>query len=196
MTTSAEVLFALKVVYTIYAFAIMSLIGWFAYRVTKKPETYKTWLTPKVFYTYLGILVVVGVGIHILTYNKIPWVAWELKKHKIPADKEINITVKNHEFIFPEQTPINIKCGEVVKFNVVSEDLTYGFGLFRPDHSMVFQMQVVPGHNNELLWQFYEEGTFYVLSTEYSGPKGARMKVPEAFKVVGCNKQVSMEGRK
>ncbi len=196
MTTSAEVLFALKVVYTIYAFAIMSLIGWFAHRVTKKPETYKTWLTPKVFYTYLGILVVVGVGIHILTYNKIPWVAWELKKHKIPADKEINIKVKDHEFIFPDEIPITIKCGEVVKFNVVSDDLTYGFGLFRPDHSMVFQMQVVPGHDNQLLWQFHEEGTFYVLSTEYSGPKGARMKVPEAFRIIDCNKQVSMEGEK
>ena len=196
MTTSADVLFALKVVYTIYAVSIMSLVGWFAYRVTKKPDSYKTWLTPKVFYTYLATLVLIGVGIHMMTYNKIPWVAWELKKHKIPADREIHIVMKNQKFIFPEKTPITIKCGEVVKFNVVSEDLTYGFGLFRPDNSMVFQMQVVPGHNNELLWQFHEDGTFYVLSTEYSGPKGARMKVPNAFKVEGCNKKLSMEGRK
>ena len=196
MTTSADVLFALKVVYTIYAVSIMSLVGWFAYRVTRKPDSYKTWLTPKVFYTYLATLVLIGVGIHIMTYNKIPWVAWELKKHKIPADREIHIVMKNQKFIFPEKTPITIKCGEVVKFNVVSEDLTYGFGLFRPDNSMVFQMQVVPGHNNELLWQFHEDGTFYVLSTEYSGPKGARMKVSDAFKVEGCNKKLSMEGRK
>ncbi|WP_457625449.1 cytochrome C oxidase subunit II [Persephonella sp.] len=196
MTTSTEVLFALKIVYTIYAFAIISLVGWFAYRVTKKPQTYKTWITPKVFYSYLGILVLVGVGIHILTYNKIPWVAWELKKHKIPADREIVIKVKDHRFIFPEPTPITIKCGEIIKFNVLSEDLTYGFGLFRPDHSMVFQMQVVPKHDNILLWRFHEEGNFYVLSTEYSGPKGARMKVPDAFRVIGCSKKVSMEGRR
>ncbi len=189
--TSTDVLWALKIVYTIYAFSIISFVGWFAYRITKKPESYKTWLTPKVFYTYLAILVMIGVGIHILTYNKIPWVAWELKRHKIKPDRVFNITVENHQFILPEETPITIKCGEVVKFNVVSRDLTYGFGLFRPDNTMVFQMQVVPGHNNELLWQFHEEGTFYVLSTEYSGPKGARMKVPDAFKVV-CNKNVSM----
>ncbi len=194
MTTTTEVLWTLKVVYTIYAFAIMSLIAWFAYRVTKRPESYKTWLTPKVFYTYLAILVVIGVGIHILTYNKIPWVAWELKKHKIPADRIIEVQIKNHQFIFPEETPITINCGEVVKFNVTSADLTYGFGLFRPDHTMVFQMQVVPGHNNELLWQFHEEGTFYVLSTEYSGPKGARMKAPDAFRVVNCEQKVS-QGR-
>ncbi|SNZ09437.1 cytochrome c oxidase subunit 2 [Persephonella hydrogeniphila] len=196
MTTSAEVLFALKIVYTIYAFAIISLVGWFAYSVTKKPQTYKTWITPKVFYSYLGILVLIGVGIHILTYNKIPWVAWELKKHKIPADREIVIKVKNHQFIFPEPTPITIKCGEVIRFNVLSEDLTYGFGLFRPDNSMVFQMQVVPNHDNILLWQFHEEGKFYVLSTEYSGPKGARMKVSDAFRVINCNNKIAMEGKR
>ncbi|NPA58678.1 MAG: cytochrome C oxidase subunit II [Aquificae bacterium] len=191
MTTTTEVLWTLKVVYTIYAFSIISLIAWFAYRVTKQPNSYKTWLTPKVFYTYLAILVMVGVGIHILTYNKIPWVAWELKKHKIQPDRVIEVQIKDHQFILPEETPIKINCGEVVMFNVKSADLTYGFGLFRQDNTMVFQMQVVPGYDNELLWQFFEEGTFYVLSTEYSGPKGARMKVPDAFQVVNCEEKVS-----
>ncbi|ACO04255.1 MAG TPA: cytochrome C oxidase subunit II [Persephonella sp.] len=194
MVTSADVLWMLKIVYTIYAFAIISFIGWFGYRVTKKPDSNRTWLTPKVFYSYLGMLVVIGVGIHILTYNKVPWVAWELKKHKIQPDREINVHIKDHTFIIPEETPITIKCGEVVRFNVTSEDLTYGFGLFRENNSMVFQMQVVPQHRNVLLWKFTEERTFYVLSTEYSGPKGAYMKVPDAFKVVGCERLAMREG--
>ena len=51
-------------------------------------------------------------------------------------------------------------------------DLTYGFGLFRPDNSMVFQMQVVPGHRNDILWQFDRPGVYTIRSTEYSGPAG------------------------
>jgi cytochrome c oxidase subunit 2 len=49
---------------------------------------------------------------------------------------------------------------------------------------MVFQMQVVPGHRNEILWQFANPGTYSIRSTEYSGPKGAFMEVKDAVEVV------------
>ena len=192
ITTTHEVLGTLKLVYTIYALFIISLIGWFAYRVTKEPSSNKTLITPKVFYSYLALLVMVGVGIHILTYNKIPWVAWELKKHMIKPDRVVEITIKDHKFHLPEIKPIVLQCGEVVKFNVKSEDLTYGFGLFRKDNSMVFQMQVVPKYNNELLWRFDRSGTYDILSTEYSGPKGAFMKVPNAVRV-DCHKKIAVK---
>jgi cytochrome c oxidase subunit 2 len=67
---------------------------------------------------------------------------------------------------------------------VTSNDLTYGFGLFRQDNSMIFQMQVVPGHRNDILWQFDKEGVYTIRSTEYSGPAGVRMIVPDAVTVV------------
>ena len=35
-----------------------------------------------------------------------------------------------------------------------TDDVTYGLGVFRKDNSMVFQMQVVPGHENDILWTF------------------------------------------
>ena len=193
ITSTHEVLGTLKLVYTIYALSIISLIGWFAYRVTKPSNSNKTFITPKVFYSYLALLVVTGVGIHILTYNKIPWVAWELKKHMIKPDRVIEIDIKDHKFILPEIKPIVLECGEVVKFNVKSKDLTYGFGLFRKDNSMVFQMQVIPKYDNELLWIFNESGTFDILSTEYSGPKGNWMKVTDAIRVNPCQKKVAVK---
>jgi len=193
LASTHDVLGTLKLVYTLYALFIISLIAWFAYRVTKPPTSTKTFITPKVFYTYLALLVVTGVGIHILTYNKIPWVAWELKKHMIKPDKVVQITVKNHKFILPEIKPIVLECGEVVKFNVKSEDLTYGFGLFRKDNSMVFQMQVIPKYDNEILWTFNESGKFDILSTEYSGPKGNWMKIENAIRVNPCQKRVALK---
>ena len=37
------------------------------------------------------------------------------------------------------------------------------------------QMQVTPGHLNDILWQFDEPGVFSIRSTEYSGPEGTKM---------------------
>ena len=73
---------------------------------------------------------------------------------------------------------------EIVKFSVTSNDLTYGFGLFREDNSMVMQMQVVPGHKNDILWKFSKPGFYTIRSTEYSGPKGIAMIEKNAVEVV------------
>ncbi len=77
-----------------------------------------------------------------------------------------------------------MNVNDKVMFNVTSEDLTYGFGLFRSDNSMVFQMQVVPGHKNDILWKFDKPGVYTIRSTEYSGPKGPFMIVKDAVEVV------------
>ena len=81
---------------------------------------------------------------------------------------------------------MQIGCNQKVLFEVESKDLTYGFGLFRKDHTMVTQMQVNPGTKNDLLWTFRKNGTYTILSTEYSGPKGAKLRVADAVVVSGC----------
>jgi cytochrome c oxidase subunit 2 len=98
----------------------------------------------------------------------------DINRADIKADVVFDITVANHEFQLPAEK-LMIKVGQKAMFNVYSKDLTYGFGLFRQDNSMVFQMQVVPGHLNDILWQFNSPGVYSIRSTEYSGPKGAQM---------------------
>src|SRR5512139_1474522 len=136
-----------------------------------------------IFYTFFGLLVVLGVSLHIITRETIPWKAMDLERAHITADREFAITIANHEFHLPV-VPMVIKKGEVVRFTVTSADLTYGFGLFRPDNSMLFQMQVLPGHKNDILWRFDRPGRYTIRSTEYSGWKGLRMTVADAVEVV------------
>jgi cytochrome c oxidase subunit 2 len=97
----------------------------------------------------------------------------------------ITIEVRNYEFILPEK-PITIPVGVPVEFIVRSADLVYGFGVFRKDGLMVFQMQVVPPpYVNRIIWVFDEPGYYDIRSTEYSGPKHPYMYVPDAIHVVG-----------
>ena len=95
----------------------------------------------------------------------------------------ITIEVTAYHFKMPQQ-PITVPVGKVVQFVLVSHDVTYGFGVFRKDGTMVFQMQVVPDpYKNTLLWVFDQPGFYDVRSTEYSGPQNPFMYVPNAIQV-------------
>ncbi len=177
--------------YTIYSFFIIGVIAWFGYNLKKEQRAKSIVRIP--FYGFMAMLVLAGVGHHIFTYNVVPWVAEDITRHEITPDKTFHITVKDHKFILPEEKMI-INCREKVLFDVVSEDLVYGFGLFRQDNTMVTQMQVNPGSKNDLLWTFYHDGVFDIMSTEYSGPKGNEMKVKRAVEVRGCEKKVAEAG--
>ena len=181
MVDSQVVLWGQTIAYTCYALAIISLVGWFGYKITRQGDAYKA--PNKLFYVYVSILIAAGVSLHIITYNTIPWSPMDINRAEIKADKVFDITVSNHQFHLPAEKLI-IKVGEKAMFNVTSEDLTYGFGLFRQDNSMLFQMQVIPGHLNDILWQFNKPGVYSIRSTEYSGPKGAQMIIENAVEVI------------
>jgi cytochrome c oxidase subunit II len=174
--------------YTFYCLAIILLIAWFSYKITRKGKV--SVIKNGLFYSFVTLLVVLGVSLHIITYNTIPWSPMDLNRAEIKADKVFEITVQNHEFKLPSEKLL-IHCGEKALFLVTSNDLTYGFGLFRKDNSMVFQMQVVPGHKNDILWKFDKEGIYTIRSTEYSGPKGVDMIVKDAV-VVSCQSAASI----
>ncbi len=184
MTDSLDVLSTLKIAYTMYTVAIMALFAWFAYSLVAKEKVKGFIKIP--FYGFIASLVFVGVSIHILTFNQIPWVSMDLKRSDIKADQVFHIEVADHKFKLPNEKMI-IECEQKALFELVSDDLTYGFGLFRQDGTMVFQMQVVPGSRNDLLWQFHKNGIYDIRSTEYSGPKGYKMFIKKAVEVRGCD---------
>ena len=183
MADSLDVLSTLKLVYTIYAIVAISLIAWYAYRITQKGEVNPA--SKGIFWTYVVTLVVMGTGLHFLTFNLVPWVPMDLDRANIKAEKTFKINYKDH-VITLDENPMRVPCGKYVIFDAYSEDLTYGFGIIRKDHTLVTQMQVVPDNGNDLMWIFHKNGTYDVRSTEYSGPKGAHMVVENAVVVTGC----------
>lgn len=184
MVDSSVVLWGQTIIYTCYCLVILLLIGWFASAITRAKGA-ATPVPPKAFYSFVGFLALLGVSLHLVTYSTIPWVKDDLHAAGLTPTATYHITVADHEFRVPHGA-IDVPCDKLVKFSVTSQDLTYGFGLFRDDHSMVTQMQVVPGHANELMWRFEEDGRYDIRSTEYSGPAGYQMIVPDAVRVTGC----------
>jgi cytochrome c oxidase subunit II len=184
MVDSKMVLTGQTLAYSFYCIAIILLVVWFSFKVTGEGKGFA--VKPALFYTFVGFLTVLGVSLHIITYNTIPWAEMDLNRSDYKPDKTFVITVKDHQFVLPSEKLI-INVNDNVLFDVKSEDLTYGFGLFRGDNSMMFQMQVVPGHRNDLLWHFDREGIYTIRSTEYSGPKGVFMIKKDAVQVIPVN---------
>ena len=185
MIDSNTVLTGQTFAYTFYVLAILSLMGWFAFKITRPSKS--NLVKPALFYSWVAFLVILGVSLHIITYNTIPWAPIDLNRKEIKADRVFDISVANHKFQLPAEKLI-IQCNEKVLFNVTSEDLTYGFGVFRNDNTMMFQMQVVPGHLNDILWHFEKPGVYSIRSTEYSGPAGYAMIEKDVIVVEDCEK--------
>lgn len=212
----STVLWGQFAIYTFYVLAVISLVAWFASRITKKKKEGRG-IGPKVFYTWVGLLVVAGVSLHLTTYATIPWVKDDLfgSEDKVVAHYTLSIgktdvdgKVGKAEWRVgwpfetapalqphgtadaPEGALLpEVPCNQLVEFSVKSNDNTYGFGIIRPDgHSMEAQMQVVPRHANDLRWTFVEDGLYSIVSTEYSGPLGADVSVEHAINVTGCEK--------
>lgn len=131
---------------------------------------------------WLFVLVGVFVLVNAITLSPlVPWQRWLLWARPTP-DRIVPVEFENYEIRLP-QGGVQVKVNEVVQFVATSKDVTYGFGVFRPDGTMVFQMQVLPGYENKITWKFDAPGTYDVRSTEYSGPRHSEMYVPKAIRV-------------
>jgi cytochrome c oxidase subunit 2 len=132
---------------------------------------------------WLYVLIAVFLVFNIVTLSPIvPWQKWLLWSKPTPS-KSFAIEVENYQFKLPLDG-IEVKAGEYVEFTATSKDVTYGFGAFRKDGTLVFQMQVLPGMTNSIVWQFDTPGTYDVRSTEYSGPRHSEMFLTDAIRVV------------
>ncbi len=111
----------------------------------------------------------------------IPWQQWLLWTHPAP-DARVPVAFADSTIRLPPQG-VQVNTDQYVEFVATSNDVTYGLGVFRPDGPMVFQMQVLPGMENRLVWKFDRPGAYDVRSTEYSGPRHSDMVLPGAIVV-------------
>ncbi len=131
---------------------------------------------------WLYLLIAVFLVFNVVTLSPlVPWQGWLLWSHPTPS-QTVAIDIANYQMTFPTGG-IKVKAAEYVEFVATSQDVTYGFGVFRQDSTLVFQMQVLPGHSNHIIWKFDKPGSYDVRSTEYSGPRHSEMHYTNAVVV-------------
>jgi cytochrome c oxidase subunit 2 len=169
--------------YSVMVMTVLSMMWGYVRGLTSGRQS--SWMAKMPFYGWIGCLVIASIAFHLLTAWQVPWVAWELQRTHLTPDRDIVVTVQDHQFHLPDEG-IRITRGELVRFRVRSEDLTYGFGVFRENGRMEFQMQVVPGHDNDLVWVFSDPGRYSIRSTEYAGPHTWQMHAKHTIEVASA----------
>ncbi|MEK6646044.1 MAG: hypothetical protein AABY84_05155 [Candidatus Firestonebacteria bacterium] len=179
---------SIRIFYTIYFISVCLFFTWFIRKIRKsdvsqiETDEKKSGIDKRELRFFL-ILISIIILAHIITIsNMVPWQRWRLWSKPIVV-KTYNIEVSDYNFKFPEE-PITFEKNQFVEFVLNSTDVTYGFGVFRKDGTLVFQIQVLPGYKNRFVWNFSQSGYYDVRSTEYSGPKHSDMVVYDAIKVL------------
>ncbi len=97
MIDSKLVLWGQTVGYTAYVLAVMAGMAWFVYKVTRDGSSKQ--IPNAAFYSVVAILVAVGVSLHIVTHETIPWKKIDLNRANIAADKtfEIDADERSHK---------------------------------------------------------------------------------------------------
>jgi cytochrome c oxidase subunit 2 len=131
---------------------------------------------------WLFVLIGVFLVFNIVTLSPlVPWQEWLFWSEPTP-DRTARVEFADYEIQLPAEG-IEAQVGEYVEFVATTADVTYGLGVFRPDNTLVFQMQVLPGRENRIIWKFDQPGSYAIRSTEYSGPRHSEMYVQNAIRV-------------
>ncbi len=176
---------SIRLFFGIYFLLVCMFLVWFIFKVKRKgnggKEEPETGIDKREI-GFFAILVTIVIIAHVVTLsNWVPWQQWRLWSNPIPVE-QFEIEVGDYEFNFPEK-PMTVIAGQFVEFTLTSRDVTYGFGVFRQDGTLVFQLQVLPGYTNQYVWNFSEPGYYDVRSTEYSGSKHSDMFEKNAIHV-------------
>ena len=149
----------------IFILFIAAIFLWVALSAKQEKEytpIVKKWY--KVRSVYGIVLVVLMVVVTIYTLRELPF---NKPAHVAGADV-IDVNVEAFQFGFDIEQR-EFKVGDTVKFNVTTDDVTHGFGLYQPNMDMIAQTQAMPEYTNSIYVTFEEPGLYKVLCLEYCG---------------------------
>ena len=123
----------------------------------------------KLFWT----LLVAGVIIFFATTQVLPYAT---TRGEVTADAvEIDAVGKQW---FWELSQNEVEAGTTVIFNVTTEDVNHGMGIYDSELRLLAQTQAMPGYENKLKYTFNEPGQYRLLCMEYCGLSHHTMSIP------------------
>jgi cytochrome c oxidase subunit 2 len=110
---------------------------------------------------WLGIVIVLLVALLFGTIFFIPYGAEAKGEHQV-------VRVEASQFAWAIDPPA-VTEDLPVEFQLTSEDVNHGFGVYNEDDVLLFQVQIVPGDLQTAVYTFEEPGTYTILCLEFCG---------------------------
>lgn len=125
--------------------------------------------------TILFVLIILVAGVGTVSSSWIPQSAFS----DVKPSTTVDVIAKQFTWTLGDT---NYRVRQPIMFKAISEDVTHGFGVYGPDGTIQFQMQVTSGKDNSFIFVFTEPGTYTVRCMEFCGI-GHQSMITE-FKVV------------
>jgi cytochrome c oxidase subunit II len=113
--------------------------------------------------TWFGIVVVLLVGLLFATIFFTPYGRGaDTGSHP----QTLDVTAQQFAFVIPSKP---LRAGKEVELRMTSKDVNHGFAVFDPQHTFLFQVQVMPGKTQLYRYTFRKPGRYTVECFEYCG---------------------------
>jgi len=113
-------------------------------------------------YVFMGVLAIL-VSAAFLTLRHLPY-----DQPAFASGELVKIQVSASQFVW-DMSQTEVKVGQLVEFDVTSQDVNHGFGIYDEQMQVVAQTQAMPGYTNKLYYTFTKPGTYKILCLEYCG---------------------------
>jgi len=111
--------------------------------------------------TWFGIVVVLLVGLLFGTIFFTPY-----GRSATSSAQVVKVSGEQFAWVFPRT---RIRAGREVEFELTSPDVNHDFAVFDPQHTFLFQIQVLPGKTSLYTYTFDKPGRYTVECWEYCG---------------------------
>ena len=122
-------------------------------------------------------LLVAGVIIFVATTQVLPYAT--TRGEVTPGAVEIDAVGKQWLWQLSQH---EVDAGTTVIFNVRTEDVNHGLGIYDSELRLLAQTQAMPGYENKLKYTFSEPGQYRLLCMEYCGLAHHSMIIPFTVK--------------
>lgn len=110
------------------------------------------------------LLLVAGVIIYFATTRVLPYAATRGQV----AEGAVEIDAVGRQW-FWRLSRSEVEAGTTVIFNVTTEDVNHGLGIYDNDLRLLAQTQAMPGYRNKLKYTFDKPGEYKLMCLEYCG---------------------------
>jgi cytochrome c oxidase subunit 2 len=110
--------------------------------------------------TWLGIVIVLLVALLFGTIFFIPY-------GEAKGERQV-VRVEASQFAWAID-PAEVTEDIPVEFQLTATDVNHGLGVYTEDDELLFQIQIVPGRQQETTYTFDDPGTYEVLCMEFCG---------------------------
>ncbi len=155
-------LLVLRIFFVVAAIAIAAMLFVALYGAKKPlPQSVVNDAGYRIRKLWLGLVLVVAVVAFALT---VPFFPYPWAQASVGA-RHIEVTAAQYAFVMPAVLPADVP----LVFDVTSQDVNHGFGIYAPDGTLFAQVQAMPDYINHLPIEFHVKGHYVVRCLEFCG---------------------------